>query len=179
MSDTASASEGRTVTYCERWNPLLRKPIGLFSTEQAGARHDAGELYSVVIGDLAKPEALIEVRLERDYVAVWFFAEASTLRVLKYTFKRVAPDILFLSKIGTWEYPENADQDLRGAHTIDSIHYHVDGIVRHESTDTVTGQTTTSEYTGVDTDINKEPVPTFGQWDSLARRDRETAPTKP
>lgn len=175
MSDTTSASEHRTVTYCERWNPLLRKPIGLLSTEQARARHDAGELYSVLIGDLAKPEALIEVRLERDYVGAWFFAESSRLRVLKYTFKRTAPDTLFLSKVGTWAYPEDADQDLRGAHTIDSIHYHVDGIVRHESKDTITGQTTTSEYTGVDTDINEEPVPTFGVWDSLARRDRETA----
>lgn len=175
MSDTTSASEPRTVTYCERWNPLLREPIGLLSTEQARARHEAGELYSVLIGDLAKPEALIEVRLERDYVGVWFFGESSTLRAVKYTFKCTSADTLFMSKVGTWVYPEDADQDLRGAHTIDSIHYQVDGIVRHESRDTVSGQVTTSEYSGVDTGINEEPVPVFGQWDSLARRDRETA----
>lgn len=172
MSDTTPESRHRATTYCERWNPLLHAPIGILSAEQARTRHDAGELYSVVIGDLAKPEVLIEVRLERDYVGVWFFDESNTLRVLKYTFKRTSPDTLFMSRVGTWDYPDGADQDLRGAHTIDSIHYQSDGIVRHESTDTVARRTTTSEYSGVDTEINVEPVPVFGQWESLARRDR-------
>ncbi|MBC6451308.1 hypothetical protein [Actinokineospora xionganensis] len=175
MSDVTAASVPRPITYCERWNSVLRKPITVLSDEQANARHQSGELYTAVIGDLGKPELLIEVRLERDYVGVWFFDEDSTLRVLKYTFKRTSPDTMFMTKVGTWSYAEDARQDLRGAHTIESVHYQSDGTVRQESTDVVAAETTVSEYSGVSVDINAEPVPVFGQWDSLARRDRAGA----
>lgn len=162
----------KRVTYCERWNGTLHKPIGVMSMDEARQRNDAGELYSVALGDPTHPDAFIEINWTLNYLGVWFFDEKCR-RVLKYVFERVNDDQMFMTELGTWEYPPEAGSGLNEASFIETVLYSQDGTVRHREKDKRASEVRTKDIRDVPVDINWETVPEFGQWDSVARHDRE------
>lgn len=160
------------ITYCERWNSKLRKPIGVMSVGEAKRRHEVNEPYSVILGDPAHPDAFIETNWALNYLGVWFFDDKCR-RVLKYGFRRVSDSQLFMTEVGTWEYPPEARGRLNEASIIETVYYNQDGIVEHEKKDKVAGEISTKNIRNVPVDLNWEKMPKFGHWDSVARYDRE------
>ena len=174
MSEHASG----IITYCERWNDLLHAPINIIGADEAKRRHEAGELYSVVLGDLKVPDAFIEVNWTHNYLGVWFLDEKCR-RVLKYGFRRVSETQLFMNDIVRWDYPPEARGRFNDALLIESIHYEQDGTVRQTTKDKTVREIVEKTIKDVPLDINWEKVPQFGQWDSVARYDREPPTEEP
>jgi hypothetical protein len=161
------------LTYCERWNATLKKPIDVISAEEAAARYESGDLFSVVVGDVARPSVLIEVRWETDYAAAWFFDDKAR-RTLKYTFKRV-DNRLFLSGVTAWTFLDDAVGRQNEAVRLERISYREDGVVHREVKDKAAGDTLVEDYSDVDVVMHWEPVPKFGDWTALARKERGAA----
>lgn len=163
-------------TYCERWNDKLRQPIAPLTTQEAHARDVEGKLYTVSLGDGSIPETLIEVRWEVDYLGVWFLDDAGN-RYLKYSFTKESGSQLFLDNITAWNYPtEVRKYSLNEAESIDEISYRPDGVIRVEATDNRTKMVEVTDKHSVDVSAHWEPVPQFGEWQSVARWDRDQPP---
>lgn len=168
----------RAITYCERWNDLLHAPINVISVNEARRRHDAGGVYSVTLGDPTHPDAFIEANWALNYLGVWFFDEKCR-RVLRYGFRRVSDEQMFMTELRVWEYPPEAGGSLNEANIIETVRYGQDGIVRHREKDKLAGEVRTKDIRNVPVDINWEKVPEFGHWESVARYDREPPSTEP
>lgn len=160
-----------SVTYCKRWNGLRHQPIDVISVSAARGRDSRGAEYTAVLSDHARTHTLIAVNWSLDYLATWFLDEEQR-QYLKYGFRRVDPEILFLEQITYWEYPGDATRDFSSATKITSLFYQRDGIVKERVADTSAGTETTTMRSDVPVDINWEKVPAFGDWSRVAVWDR-------
>lgn len=156
-------------TYSDHFRALAGEPTGLLSAEQARERHASGEPYAVTLGDPKSPDAVIDVAWKGEYVGVWFLDE-KVRRTVHFSFE-VRGNTLFLAEVTNWKYPEGAV--LRNqANMIERVLYTPEGIVTHQIIDKEATEKTTDKLSDVDVSINWEPVPDFGDWDSLAHFDR-------
>ncbi len=161
------------VSYCERWNNRLAEPIEPISEEEARRRYEKGPWFTVVIGDPPIPHCFIEINWENDYMGVNFLDEAGSTRCV-YAFTRVDDSRMFLDQATFWQYPKDGKyHPMFEAELIEAFFYRQDGTATHEVRDEITGEVTLADHAGVPLDINWEPVPEFGDWASVARRDRE------
>lgn len=78
----------------------------------------------------------------------------------------------FLYVITRWEYPEDAAHDVGTATKITRFSFEKDGTVRESIGDMATGTVKRTSRSGVPLETHWEPVPEFGDWSSIARRDR-------
>jgi hypothetical protein len=160
-------------TYCERWNVKLCRPIGRLSAAQARKRDlEDGGWYTIVLGDLVRPECYLEVAWANAHLGVWFLDEDCRVW-LHYAFTRVDERRLFLDSVVRWEYPAGAGRRLSDAELIETVTYQQDGAAHQEIVDARRNELTLQDYSGVPLDINWEPVPVFGNYRSVARLDRE------
>lgn len=167
MSELADEVKTTTdVTYAERWWQRKRKATGPLTEEEARRRHESGELYVAVLGDPERPDAAVEVRLEAGFVGVRLLDDQGR-EYLTYLFGRdpAASDDLFLEQ-ATWR-EFDGDEVVRG----DTYHFKKDGTAVVERVDYATKEAETAELRP-DVSSNWEPVPEFGQYESIARRDR-------
>jgi hypothetical protein len=163
------------VTYCERWNTKLCRPVGHLSRAQARERDlTDGRWYTIVLGELARPDCYLEVAWENAHLGVWFLDE-DCRPWLHYSFTRVDEKRLFLDSVVRWEYPPSAGRRLAEARLVETITYRQDGTVHQEIEDPGRGEVILQDFTGVPLDINWEPVPRFGDYRSVARLDRAPA----
>jgi hypothetical protein len=158
------------VSYCRRWNFKRSRPIDPLTVDQARERDQAGELYTVVIGDPTAPDRVIEV-VRPNHVGTWFF-DRHQRQSLNYLFRRVDDTTMFLHNITRWAYPNDQARTLNESNLIETIDYEPDGIAHHTVRDEAAGEDKRTSYRAVKLDINTEPVPTFGDWQSIARYDR-------
>ena len=143
-------------------------------SESAAQRRDARGLpYLIVLGDQERPDALIEVNWSLDFLRTWFLDD-KLRRNLSYSFARVDAKTLFLEQITLWEYPEGAVRDLDTAARVTTLTYNENGVVHEAIDDSVTETEEVISRSAVPLDINWEPVPEFGDWSRVARRNRET-----
>lgn len=164
------------VSYCRRWNFKRNRPIDPLTEEEARQRDEAGELYSVVVGDPAAPDRIIEV-VRPNHIGVWFF-DPQQRQSLNYTFRRAGDGRMFLRNIIRWAYPNDEARMLNQCSLIEEIQYEEGGIAHHEVRDKEADEIKRTSYRDVSLDINWEPVPAFGDWDSIIRYDR-SAPAEP
>lgn len=158
------------VTYSERYSDLAGKPAGPLSEDQARQRHASGEPYAVTLGDPGSPDAVIDVAWKNNHLGVWFFDEEGR-RTVHFSF-HVREGKLFLAIAMNWKYPEGFR--LRNqASVIERVRYTPDGIIQHETTDKVSGEKTVRDISDVDVATNWDNIPSFGEWDSVSRFDRE------
>ncbi len=162
---------GMTISYCVQWSGESRGPVTPLDERDAEKRGEAGEPFGVVVGDVAKPAAFIEVNWGLGTVLVWFFDERR-LRYLKYEFKRVGAGKLFMSAVNLWEYPPGEAGEFEEPVKAHFVSYRPDGIVRQVERDYGSREDTITDVSDVELDINWEEVPAFGDWASLARLDR-------
>jgi hypothetical protein len=159
------------VTYSRRWNLGLSKPLDPISVEEARRLDDAGDYYTVTFGDGPRPVGYIEVNWGEEYLAVYFLDER--LRPwLVYSFTRLDEERMFMDSIMRWEYPDAAAGAMSGATLTEELRYSQDGVVQREVRDDVARETRRQTITDVSLAINREPVPRFGEWDSVARLNR-------
>ncbi|WP_344014174.1 hypothetical protein [Streptomyces thermospinosisporus] len=144
------------------------KPL---TPEQARARHESGKLYTAVPAskDGSAPELRVEVRLETGYASVIFMDEYGR-DVLNYQFTLIDGS-LFLETVRLYRY--GASQERGGYADVESMEtcrFTTDGVVQRTVEE---GREGTSESRdGIDVSSNWEPVPEFGEYASLIRRDR-------
>ncbi len=163
------------VTYCRRWNFDYQEAIDPLPPEKAVERDVSGELYTVVIPDPTGgdvPEAVIEVEWENDHAGVWFFDEFGR-QSLNYAFRRTEDNRLFLHNMMEYEYPDEHAETLTGATRTDEIRFEPDGMTKEIISDDIKQERETIERSDVDVSSHWEPVPKFGEWDSLARWNRD------
>jgi hypothetical protein len=158
-------------TYGIRWNFADDHPIDELTPGQAQQRANASELFTVAVGDPRRPDAVIEVNWKNDYVGVWFFDDRGR-RATHYTFMRQDDTRMFMTEVAGWSYPDGAGRALNEANVINTFSYQTDGFVRRVIKDKVANEETVKRYADVDIAMNWEPVPSFGDWASVARYDR-------
>jgi hypothetical protein len=159
--------------FCERWHDGEHRPSGVISEAAARRRDGRGQPYLVVFGDPRRPDALIEVNWSLDYLGTWFLDD-KLRRNLKYAFTRVDAKTLFLEQIILWEYPEDAVRDLNTATNVTTLTYNQDGVVHEAIDDSVAETVEVISRSDMALDINWEQVPKFGDWSSVAQRNRES-----
>ncbi|MER6424058.1 hypothetical protein [Streptomyces sp. NPDC001137] len=158
-------------TYCEQWNTLTDTPMNSLTPEQAQARHASGELYTAVAcpDEHSTPALRVEMRLETGYASVIFMDEHGH-DSLDYTFTLTSGS-LFLETATAYDY---GDSEERGGHAdaehTESYEFTTEGVIRR--TVEVDGEESTESRHGIDVTGNWEPVPSFGAYDTLIRRDR-------
>jgi len=158
-------------TYCEQWNRLTEAPMRPLTPEQARARHESGELYTAVPASEggSAPELRVELRLETGYASVVFMDEYARDE-LNYQFTLIDGS-LFLKTARLYRY--GASQERGGYADVESMETYrmtTDGVIQRTVEEGGVG-TTESRY-GIDVSKNWEPVPEFGEYASLIRRDR-------
>lgn len=158
-------------TYCERWNDLRSKPLTPFDEDEARCRHDSGELYTAVGERPDEPDILVEVRLENGYVGTRFLDDLGR-NSLVYNF-READGRMFLQEIISYTYAEESGVRGRIPLVVESFTYTPEGICRHEVDDSRAETIKTVDRDSVDVGSHWEPIPSFGEYSSVTRWDRE------
>ena len=155
-----------TVSYCYQWNDLTRQPRDPYDEPTARERHARGELYTVLLGDPASPHTVVEMRLEAGWVGVHFL-DSKLRRWSSYSFGLDdSKHELFLKQY------RRADFDGAGVQTgTEIITFTPSGLLTVRKVDQKTKMV---DQHRVQADVSKnwEPVPAFGQYDSIARFDR-------
>lgn len=161
-----ASSSAATVSYGERWTDLGNYIADPFDAEAARERHERGRLYAAILGDPERPWAFLNVRLEVGYVGVHFLDE-QLRNDLTYSFR--APDSeseLFLNQATVRSYDSSGDLVFAEHYTFEPPN-----LAHVAKLDYVADEQETSD---VETDLaqNWEPVPAFGEYESIARRER-------
>ncbi len=92
--------------YCKSWFWAKKKPTGLLSEEQAKLLHDNKETYTILVNDIYKPFAVIEV--SNDFISVNFLDDLLRNK-LSYQFEEVELRKVFLSMATYREYDGEQD----------------------------------------------------------------------
>lgn len=163
MSDAKPVT---TVAYAERWSDLKREMVWPLAEKDARVRHDRGELYTALVCDSGRPQAYLDVRLEAGFVGVHFLDE-ELRNHLTYMFTRPEGEgDLFLETVSRRVYDDAGD-------LIHDEYYIFKPPDRAHVKKRDYG-TKTAETYDLETDLsdNHEPVPDFGEYESIARAER-------
>lgn len=167
-------------TYWGGWWSSRRKPTVSITEEEARRRHQGGEEYAVVLSDGGRPVVALTVLLRprAPFTKVEFLDD----RLFpKYAYAFTTPQegaregVMFLENM----YEEEWSDDEKHLGTTD-IRFWVDGRSHKYVYDHV--NRTTEEgwaeelLTAEELEVHWEPIPEFGDWDSIIRLDRSEAP---
>jgi len=92
-------------TYCEGWDGVEGKPIGLLSREEARGRNEMGLPYSVLIVEDDRPRFLLDIAWRQNYLARWTFDDHGR-RDTRAVYIRMDGGTLFERKLTEWQYDE-------------------------------------------------------------------------
>jgi len=164
--------EGRgsppTVSYGEQWSSVSLEIVDPLDPQTARRRHERGVRYTAILGDPEHPWAFLEVRLEVPCIDVNFL-DQELREDLGYTFGR-APDSeggLFLEQ-ATWTFYGSSSGEVE----YEEIYvFEAPDLAQLTRCDYVTDEE--ESFLGhADLAENREPVPAFGDYASIARRER-------
>lgn len=172
---TTHEHQFRLVTY-QDWNLPYGEPDGEpYGEDEAHRRHKAGEQYYVLIGDPAKPDAVIEAQPGRAGIEVNFL-DSRRRETLTYYFvggEYPDSDDLFLQQTTIKTYDGDAGPPVLPASS-ETWYFRPDGS-QHGFRQTNGGPTESTEGSMAPDEVAKtlvEPMPEFGDWDSITRYDR-------
>lgn len=158
-------------TYCEKWNSLKESPMGPLAPGAARARHGSGQLYNAIgyPQGSSLPALRVGLRLETGYAAVTFMDEYGR-DTLAYVFTLINGS-LFLEAATTYSYGNSTERGgYADAVYMETYEMTPDGIM-HQAIES-NGQETRESRQGIDMASNWEPIPQFGDYNSLIRRER-------
>jgi hypothetical protein len=164
------------VDYCFKWNYADGIPGVPLTEDQARAKDGAGEEYTAVMPPRAGMESpvLVTPAWKSGVVVVTFLDDGGHRVASAYTFKRKRDDRLFLARVTTWTYPNNVPGLRRSDSTShETVYFREDGYVKRIVTNKAEQYKETIEYTDVPVDANWERIPTFGDYRSIARYERD------
>jgi hypothetical protein len=153
------------ITYGERWGANFKKLVHPTSPEKAKRAHDSRKLYAAAIGPPQSPWCVVTMNLELNYVGVTFL-DQHVRSYLNYDFEE-RDDRLFLMTATERFYEGASDKVLKG----NICRFSPDGKVVVKKTDVVQGFTDSGER-WIDVSDNWEPIPEFGQYESITRKGR-------
>jgi hypothetical protein len=153
------------ITYADVWNVGEQRPERMLTEAEARARHDAGERYSVLIGDGETTEMIHTIELAIGMITSRFLDAHRRVCMMRLYAQR-AGDRLFLEWTAFYNY---ADDDPRGTRIIvaETTDFRTDGtwneLVRYRDGDEAS--------TGTIADISDhwEPIPAFGDYARISR----------
>ncbi|MGW4867180.1 hypothetical protein [Streptomyces chartreusis] len=158
-------------TYCQQWNNLAETPMTPLTSAQAQARHASGDLYTAVASpaEQSAPTLRVEMRLETGYASVVFMDEFGR-DTLDYTFTLINGSF-FLETATSHSYGNSQERGgYADADRTETYEFTTDGTI-HRTVEEE-GDESQEIRNGVDVSSNWEPVPTFGAYTSLIRRER-------
>lgn len=173
IEDVSADEAAPQITYCLKWNIRRKRPGITLSEAEALARDAAGDEYTAVIPQPAGKgyPVLVTPVWKNDFLAVTFLDEAGRQH-LQYSFTR-KDERLFLGRAFIWTYPSDDPKlDIGDSVKREDIRYREDGYVKRIVIDETEAVKDTTEYSDVPVDENWEPVPEFGSYRSIARKER-------
>lgn len=152
--------------YCKSWFWAKKRPTEIWSEEQAKQAHDERRTYTVLVNDLERPYAVIDVAGNTNFIGVTFLDDFLR-ESLSYHFKEVEPGKLFLSMATHREFEGDKDQVKLGTSYI----FNEDGklTIRKQS---FNPQNLEEANSSTDVSGNYERYPEFGEYDHLLKIDR-------
>ncbi|MBW3615019.1 MAG: hypothetical protein KY439_06900 [Actinobacteria bacterium] len=167
---TAPAGAGPpsvSVIYCKNWNDLLRQPVKPMSEAAARRLHDESKPYVVFVHDVpGRRDAVVEVALYVPAVIVSFLDD-NRQRSTTYGFKSDGDARLFLAEMVLRSF---GPDDL--AVESEQHRFSTDGLVVVTKTNFTTGEQHSWKQEIGDFTPLYEPVPSFGDYDSITRYER-------
>lgn len=152
------------VYYCESWFRGKKVAVNIWNATKAHTAYINQQLYTVLLGSLKTPRCFIEST--GDAIGIGFLD--NLLREhMSYEFQEKKHGTTFLSMATERKFKEDTDEVIWGI----TYYYDEDGHVSIEEEDFVTN-TLTSAETYLDVSSNWEPYPEFGEYESIARKDR-------
>jgi hypothetical protein len=158
-----------STSYCEAWFRARKVATKPMTEAEARKRHDKkGALYTVLLGDPARPHAFIEIVTLKS-VQVEFLDESLRTQGF-YQFIPQPDGRLFMAMAAFNEF----DGENKRPTWSRRFSFEVDGRAMSFETDHVRdpGMETVVEK-AVDVSLNWEPYPAFGDYASIARFDRD------
>jgi hypothetical protein len=158
-------------TYCRRWNNVLKKPLDPITAEDARRLDAERDYYTVILSEDSTPRRYVEVNWGKEYLGVYFLDHRLRPH-LRYTFRRAGDGRMFMTEVFRWEYPDDQARFMGDATLTDHMRYNQDGTGTREVRDDVAQEVRRQEFAELPLEYNWEPVPTFGDWEHVSRRDR-------
>jgi hypothetical protein len=162
------------VDYCFKWNYTEGAPGLSLTEDEARVKDGAGEEYTAIMPSRAGMESPVLVTLVwKTGVVVVTFLDDFGRKATDYTFMKT-DEILFLTRAHMWTYP-NDEPGLRlsDSSSHETVYYRDDGYVKRVVKNKMEHFHETVEYTDVPVDTNWEPIPSFGDYRSIARYERD------
>ena len=161
------------VTYSKGWFRSHRRSVGDLDESTARKLHEKGKLYTVIAGDVDRPLAFIEVRLEVDYVGVSFLDHLKR-ELTSFQFSARGLDgetapagMCFLQSIIHSEFDDDGDKAAYGT----SYDYYFDGRCEVIRENLRTREILEGRHI-FDVSAHWEALPAFGQYDAFLQYDR-------
>lgn len=151
------------MTYGVQWNHLKGELDNMLDETEARRRHESGLLYTAVI-DRPGSTVLVEVRLEAGYIGVWFLDELGR-RILWYAFKKMDDGRLFMTQTKLLNYEDPT--------LTETYFFKPDGTVMRDRNASPGMETMERKLSVAELEAMYEPVPSFGQYHSITRRERD------
>ena len=166
------------VTYRD-WSIGYGEPRGEeYGEAEARRRHEAGETYTVLVGnDSENPDVVIEVEPNLVTIEVTWLDELKR-EVFSEIFARSeipGRDVLLMEQVHFWTYEPGTRPPAAEKVTSEAFFIHPDRKL-YGSRELTPGVVEKSEKTLSEEEFERvyiEPLPEFGKWESLIRRDRD------
>jgi len=153
-----------TVIYCKRWNPVLKAPAEILTTNEAGQLHRERKPYCAVI-ESEDGLAVVEMCFFQAYCHVLFFDENKRV-ANRYSFVETTGWLLFLEEAAVHYYSDDGDRPSHG----EIFRFKKDGSLSHDTGKA--GGPITRKERRTDVRRNYASVPEFGKYDSILVRER-------
>jgi hypothetical protein len=154
------------ISYWDGWfraKKIAVKPLTEFAALE---RHQAGKLYTVLVGDPLKPTCFIEVVGENGFVGVEFL-DSSLRSELAYGFQRLPDGRMFLSTA----IIRKAFDETGKVISAETFHFKPEGTVELRVID-ISDDSEKIGHKNLDVSANFESWPEFGNYDHLIQRER-------
>jgi len=155
------------ITYCKGWFRAQKRPIEIWDKKKAKKAHNAGKLYTVLVGETANPYCFIDLRLEVGFVGVSFL-DSQTREYLTYEFTKKKDGYLFLSMSNFREYDGDTDSVIKGT----TYYFNENGSVKIEKENFLNNVIESGENI-IDVKENWENIPDFGDYSRIYRIERK------
>jgi hypothetical protein len=150
--------------YAEGWFRAEKRVTELWSAERAEQAHEARKLYTVIVGDVNRPSAFLEVNGR--FVGIGFLDE-HLREYLSYGFLETEPGKVFLKQATHREFVGESDKVSKGTTYVFKPDGHV--AIRREQLDPYKLEEAQSS---ADVSANYDAYPEFGSYEHLLRKER-------
>ncbi|MFH5877744.1 hypothetical protein [Arthrobacter sp. NA-172] len=170
--------------YGQRWHPTRNQPTEALDEAEAMARFNGERskpdwfTVAAFVEDATPeqvPEFYAEITPHGAYAAVYFIDPFGSIHYI-FGFRKTGKQ-LFLEDITAYAYPDMTKHyNQNECAKVVSMYYKTDGVVEVETIDKSQPDISVVHSKDVDVSAHWEPIPAFGDWESLGRFDARWKP---